>query len=557
MKCRVRNLEADIPMHGDAGSASSTSVLIIGAGPVGLGLATDLGWRGIDCTVLEQGDGTIYHPRANTVNSRTMEFCRRWGIADRVRSAGAPPDFPPTIIYLTSLQGYELARIERPTHGGDKPLPTTPERSQRCNQLWLDPILKEKASSFPSVSLRYRTRYERYEETADGVVATVTHPETGKEERIAAQYLVACCGGASSVRSALGLKMEGIPVLSHHVNVFVRIEKLWEQHHKGKAAFYFFANELGNSPSLIELDGNSLWRLGLNYGEQRTLPDAAEIAGIMRRLIGPDISYEVISTLPWTCRSIVADRWRKGRVLLAGDAVHQHGPAGGFGMNTGMGDAVDLGWKLEAMVRGWGGEALLGSYEAERRPVAKRNVEEATDNMRRRVKPTSLTDIEAASPAGEATRARMREEILRDKTKQFVSDGIALGYRYENSPVIVPDGTSPPPESASTYVQSSRPGGRAPHAFLPDGRSTIDLFGRGFVLLQFGGDAASTEGLRAAASQRGVPFDVERIDDPTIATLYERSFVLIRPDGHVAWRGDGPPSDPGEVMDEVRGALAQ
>ena len=530
-------------------------VLIIGAGPVGLGLATDLGWRGIECMVVEKGDGTVVHPRANTVNSRTMEFCRRWGIADEVRNAGAPPDFPPTILYLTSLQGYELARIERPTHGGHKPLPTTPERSQRCNQLWLDPILRARAASFPAVSLRYKCRFESFSETADGVLATVTDLDTGKPETIEAQYLVACCGGGSPVRDALGLKMEGTQVLSYHLNVFVRIEALWTRHDKGKAAFYFFVTDLGGHPSLIELDGNRLWRLGLNYGSERVSADAVEIDGIMRKLVGPSIPYEVISVLPWTCRSIVADRWRRGRVMLAGDAVHQHGPAGGFGMNTGMGDAVDLGWKLEALVRGWGGERLLDSYQAERRPVAKRNVDEATANMKRVVAPPSLADIEAPGPSGEAARARMREEIVRDKTKQFISDGIALGYRYDDSPIVIRDGTPPPPLSTSEYVQTSRPGARAPHAFLADGRSTIDLYGRGFVLMDLGGrDGAAA--LQRAAASRGVPLTIERITEPAIAAAYERKLVLVRPDGHVAWRGDAVPADALGIIDTVRGAGA-
>ncbi len=534
-------------------TGQETSVLIVGAGPVGLGLATDLGWRGIDCIVVEQGDGTIFHPRANTVNSRSMEFCRRWGIADRIREAGAPPDFPPTIIYLTSLQGYEIARIERPTHGGNKPLPTTPERSQRCNQLWLDPILGEAAMGHPSVNLRYKTRFERFEETADGVIATVTSLESGESETIRASYLVACCGGGSGIARTLGVRMDGIPVLSHHVNVFVRIDDLWNRHDKGKAAFYFFVNEIGSSPSLIELDGSSLWRLGLNYGESRALPDEAEIASIMRRLVGPDVPYEVISALPWTCRSIVADHWRKGRVMLAGDAVHQHGPAGGFGMNTGLGDAVDLGWKLEAIVRGWGGERLLASYELERRPVAQRNVDEATDNMRRQVRPPSLDGIEDDTPEGQALRDAMREDILRNKTKQFLSDGIALGYCYDGSPVICPDHAPAPDGSSSAYVQTSRPGARAPHAFLADGRSTLDLFGSGFVLLDFGAGQADARAFSDVAASRAVPLVVERIDDPAVAALYEHRLVLVRPDGHVAWRGNRGPEDAGKVIDFVRG----
>ncbi len=535
-----------------AAATHHVPVLIIGAGPVGLALAADLGWRGIACLVVEQGDGRIFHPRANTVNSRTMEFCRRWGVADEVLHAGTPPDFPPDILYLTGLQGYQIARIERPTHGGMKPLPTTPERSQRCNQLFFDPVLRALARGFPTVTLRYRCRFESFTTSDDGVIATVRDLASDRVETIAARYLVACCGGGSPVGKTLGVRMEGIPVLSYHLNVFLRIPELWSRHDKGKAAFYMFCDPQLNHPSLIELDGDELWRLGLNLGNSPVPPQSVDIEAAIRRLMGPDIPYEVISALPWTCRSIVADRWRQGPVFLAGDAVHQHGPAGGFGMNTGLGDAVDLGWKLAAMIEGWGDAALLDSYEIERRPVAKRNVDEATENMVRFIDGKDLAPIAEDSARGAALRAQVRAELLSTKTKQYISDGIALGYRYDESPVVWPDGSPPPRLSAMEYVPTSRPGARAPHAFLADGRSTIDLYGKGFVLLSFNG--ADAGALAAAAASRAVPLTVIEIGDAAIAALYERNLVLVRPDGHVAWRGDAAPENPRAVIDLVRGA---
>ena len=528
-------------------------VLIIGAGPVGLGTAIQLGRRGIDCVVVEQGDGTIYHPRANTVNSRTMEFCRQWGIADAVRNAGAPADFSQDILYLTGMQGYPIAHIERPAYGGDKPLPTTPERSQRCNQLFFDPVLRTLVESFPSVELRYQTRFEDFEITGDGGVhATVRDLESDTTEIVQAQYLVSCCGGNSMVPNAIGSSMEGRHGLFHSLNVFLRIPEFWSHHPQGNMAFYFFVGNEGPARSLIELDGKELWRLGLSDRQQRFDIEKTDIDGIIRDVIGHEVPHELISALPWTCHSIVADKWIEGPVYLAGDAVHQHSPAGGFGMNTGMGDAYSLGWILAAQIEGWGGPGLAAAYQAERRPVAQRNVRAATKNIEDRYEDADPVVLRADSDEGAAARQKLGDRIVREKTHQFVSHGIALGYIYEASPIICADGTPPPPDSIGDYTPTSRPGSRAPHAWIDEDRSTIDLFGDGFTLLRFSGDDAGN-GLAAAAAAVGMPFQSITVDDAEVAALYERNFVLVRPDGHVAWRSDTPPDDPARVIDHVRG----
>jgi 2-polyprenyl-6-methoxyphenol hydroxylase-like FAD-dependent oxidoreductase len=530
-----------------------TPVLIIGGGPVGLALAAELGLRGIECLLVEQGNGEIYHPRANTINSRTMEFCRRWGIADKVRNSGAPPDFPLDILYLTSLQGHLVAHIPRPTYGGDKPLPTTPERSQRCNQTFFDPILRELADSFPSVTLRYQCRFEGFVETDKGVTATVRDVATDQAKTIEAQYLVSCCGGQSPVPKALGMQWEGTPVLSHNLNVFLRIPELWNHHDKINAAFYFFVDPEGGNQSLIEIDGNSLWRMGLDFGQEKVVPEEIDIDAKVKRWVGPDVPYEIISALPWTCRSIVADCWQKGRVFLAGDAVHQHSPQGGFGMNTGLGDAVNLAWKLAATLDGWGGPGLLESYQPERLPIARQIVHQATIMQTETVEGENSAVIADDTPEGEEARRVVGADIIRKRTQIFVSDGIVLGASYDPSPIVWDDGTPPPEKSVTTYVPTARAGWRAPHAWVSEGKSTLDLFGRGFVLLAFG-SAADISGLVGAAATRNVPLEVIEISDPAIAALYERKLVLVRPDGHVAWRGDDAPADPLEVIDVVRGA---
>jgi 2-polyprenyl-6-methoxyphenol hydroxylase-like FAD-dependent oxidoreductase len=533
---------------------SEIPVLIVGGGPVGLGLAAELGLRGIGCLLVEQGDGTIYFPRANTVNSRTMEFCRRWGVADAVRHAGTPPGYPSDVVYLTTFQGHEIARITRPTYGGIKPLTTTPEQSQRCNQLWFDPILRNLASGLPGVSLRYQSRFESFEETADGVLATVRDLKMDRLETVFAQFLVACCGGQSPVASRLGIRMEGTRALTYAVNVFLKIPELWNHHDKGKAAFYLFSDAEGFNTILVELDGKELWNLSITQGKTRVPLEAMDLPGFIKRLFGSNVPYEIVSALPWTCHSIVATGFGRGRVQLAGDAVHQHAPTGGFGMNIGMGDATNLGWKLAANIDGWAGPKLLDSYDAERRPVAQRFVNEATQNLTHRFDQDALRLADDDSEDGRMARETLRDDILTNKTKHFVSDGLVLGYRYDPSPIVLPDGTPPPDDSVSRYIPTSRPGSRAPHAWLAEGKSTIDLFGNGFVLLQFGGAAEDIMGLTAAASTRKVPLKVVDVASPEIASLYERRLVLVRPDGHVAWRGDSITVDPLKLIDIVRGA---
>jgi len=533
-----------------------TSVLIVGGGPVGLGLAADLGWRGINCVLVEQGDGTIAHPRANAENARTMEFFRRLGIADKVREAGTPQDYPHTVLYLTALTGFEIARIERPGHGGRAPSAISPERPQRCNQLWLDPILRERAMSFGSVTVRLSCRFETFEQNGAGVVATVHDLAGGGRQKIAADYLVACCGGHSSIPKTLGIAMHGTPALEYNLNIFFRTPELWSQHDKGKAALHFFADAQGIWRTLVQLDGRELWRLSLNGKEYFDNAETVDAAALIAGVVGKPIPHELVSALRWIARDLVADRYRGGRVFLAGDAAHQNTPSGGFGLNTGMGDAADLGWKLAAVIDGWGGEGLLESYEIERKPVAERIVKQATGNfMRDRTRPAH-PKIAENSPEGARARREMGEAIIASQAKVYLTDGTALGNVYDPSPICWPDGSPPVEQSIMEYRPTTRSGARAPHAWLPGGRSTLDLFGRGFVLLRFGEGAPEPGAFEAAFARRNVPFTVVPIADGRIGELYERRLVLVRPDGHVAWRSDMMPDDPLAVVDCVRGAAA-
>jgi 2-polyprenyl-6-methoxyphenol hydroxylase-like FAD-dependent oxidoreductase len=530
-----------------------TPVLIVGGGPVGVALALDLGWRGIECVLVDEleRDGYRTHPRANLINSRTMEFCRRWGVAERVKEVGTPPDYPHTAMYVTAMRGYLIAHIERPAHGGDKAIAFTPEPPQRCNQIWFDPVLRERAEGFPTVALRYRWRFDSFAQDANGVTSSVTDIATGETHQIRSAYLAACCGGRSPIRRRLGIDASEGEVLGAPMSVYFRAKNLWDCHDKGKGVLHFIVGPTGVWATLNSLNGGDLWRVTLHGGAKaHGAPEFLDHKTILTKIVGTEFPYELISISPWVRRKLVTAAYRHGRVFLAGDCAHQNTPTGGYGMNTGMGDAVDLGWKLAGAVRGWAGPKLLDSYDAERRPVALRNVEEATRNFQLRSF-GAIPELVEATPAGDAARRKLGDEILRNTARELLSDGIAMGYRYD-SPAICPDGSAPPPMSVTDYVQTSFPGARAPHAPLGGGRSTLDLFGKSFVLLRLGRDAPGAAPFEEAAKRRGVPFETVNVDDAATRSVYEKKLALVRPDGHVAWRGDTLP-EPDALIARVSG----
>jgi 2-polyprenyl-6-methoxyphenol hydroxylase-like FAD-dependent oxidoreductase len=533
-----------------------TPILIVGGGPVGLALAADLGARGVPCTVIEQGDGPADHPRASVLNARSMEFLRRWGVAEAVRTAGTPEDFPHTALYCTTLSGFEIARIERPHHGGRGPGAESPERAQRCNQIWLDPILRELAAGFDDVTLRFRCRFESYVENSDAVVATVRDLDSGAEERIVAGHLIDCSGGHSPIRQALGIGMSGSSYTGYHLSIFVKAPDLWKHHGMGKAALINFVEPDGLWRNLICLDGRELYRLGIRGKAYYDAPDKVDAERLFTEVVGKRVPHDVISIRRWAARNVVADRYRAGRVMLAGDAAHLNHPAAGLGLNTGLGDVIDLGWKLEAVQAGWAGPGLLDSYEIERRPVGQRNVAHADVSHANDREQTPHPAIADDSPEGERARRALADAIVPAQTRKVITDGLALGYRYDLSPLVVPDGTPAPPDTVTDYHPTARPGSRAPHAWLSEGRSTIDAFGHGFVLMRLGKVAPDPSPIERAFAQRRVPLTVLPIDDPQVAALYECPLVLVRPDGHVAWRGDQSPADPLALADRVRGATS-
>ncbi|WJR80982.1 FAD-dependent monooxygenase [Bradyrhizobium sp. NP1] len=511
----------------------TTSVIIAGAGPVGLALACELGMRGIACTVVERRDGTISLPRMSAVSARNMEFCRRWGIAEEVRTAVWPESHAMDFVYLDNLRGHEFARNKLPPSAARGLLAFTPEGGCHCPQIYFDPILAKHAASYASVTLRYGMRLDDFEETADGVSSTLTDLATERTEVLAGKYLVGCDGPGGMVREKLAIGLGEMRIVAHSVNIFFRSSALASLHDKGWARFYRLIDASGCWAELISIDGRELWRLTVFDDEAFVRdPEAALV-----KMAGTPFPYELLSVMPWERRDVVADAYGHGRVLIAGDAAHQCSPTGGLGMHTGIEEAVNLGWKLSALIEGWGGPQLLASYEAERRPIALRNVAVATRIY------GQIRNIPGQTIGGESGAAL--DEWRKNLGAFSISEEEKMTYTYENSPIVQRD------DADAGAGSRARPGMRAPHAWLADGRSTLDLFGTDLTLLCFEA-SPEIESLVQVAREDGVPLRTVAIDDRKAAALYGAAWVLVRPDGHVAWRSSGV-FDAKAIMSRCRG----
>jgi 2-polyprenyl-6-methoxyphenol hydroxylase-like FAD-dependent oxidoreductase len=518
---------------------ATTSVIIAGAGPVGLALACELGLRGVDCMLIERRDGAITVPKQSMVSSRNMEFCRRWGVATAVRTAVWPESHPRDFVYLDTLRGRELLRIRQPAFAQRDPRDFTPEAPCPCPQIYFDPILAARVQTFGSVKVHYNTGLETFTQDNTGVAAQLTDMTTGATRTVRASYLVGCDGPAGAIRAALGIKLEGLGVVANSVNLFFRSAELASFHDKGWARFYRVIEETGCWAELIPIDGKELWRLTVFDAPL----SAADPEYLLRKMAGGAFPYTMLSVSPWERRDYVAHSYGRDRVFIGGDAAHECSPTGGIGMHTGLEEIMNLGWKLAAMIAGWGGPALLASYEVERRPIAVRNVKLATRSFRAIAGIPGLRGPDDPAP--------WRQEPPRWLS---VPEHLKLQYCYEGSPICAADDAPAPDPEPLQFVPSTRPGARAPHAWLADGRSTLDLFGDGFVLLRLTANPPDAAPLIDAAKARRVPLRAVTLADAELAALYEKPLVLVRPDGHVAWRGDRAPQDAAAVIDRVRGA---
>jgi flavin-dependent monooxygenase StaC len=527
-----------------------TDVLIVGGGPVGLAMALELRYQGIDCIIVEESDGVITHPKVGTVGARTMELCRRWGIAQQLRDAGWPYDHPLDVAWVTSVGGHEIYRLNFPS-AGTRALPSyTPEPEHPCPQHWLLPTLvRSLGGKHPDGLVRLRCRLDSFEQANDGVTAQITYLDSGNTQTVRAQYLVACDGARSPIRKSCGIDAPAYHPTRVFQNILFQAPELPAILGSRQALVFYLVNPKRLRYPLRSMDGRGLYRLTAipkEDGEQRDPEEA------VREALGMDTPIEILSSVQWHLTHRVAEHFRRDRIFFVGDSAHTLSPSGGFGMNTGIADAVDLGWKLAATLKGWAGSQLLDTYEIERRPIAVRNLEEANVNLQRALKRTLADEIMDDSPEGERLRQQMAERMEGDGVrKEFDAPGVHFGFRY-SSDAIIPDDCPPPVNDPHQWTQSSYPGCRAPHAWLETGKSTLDLFGHGFVMMCFQG-LDQVQNLETACQQTGVPLRLSFIKNPEIAKLYERAYVLVRPDGHVAWRGDTLPDDPNILIDRIRG----
>ncbi|WP_395349106.1 FAD-dependent oxidoreductase [Variovorax sp. UC122_21] len=539
-------------------------VLIVGAGPVGLSLAMDLASRGVSTIVCEtRAFAEPPNVKCNHVASRTMEQFRRLGVARKLRDAGLPPEHPNDVVFRTSVTGTELARIPIPcrrdryteTEGPDAWWPT-PEPPHRINQIYLEPILLRHTAALPGVTLLNRTQVGGFTQDAEGVTAIATDLDSGVTRSLRGRYMVGCDGGGSAVRKQMGAKLEGTAVIQRVQSTCIRAPGL-RALIPGKPAWSYYAMNPRRCGTMFAIDGHETWLVHNHLNAEEPEFDSVDRDRSLREIlgVGPDFEYEILSKEDWVGRRLVADRFRNGRVFLAGDAAHLWVPYAGYGMNAGIADALNLAWLLAACVQGWADEGILDAYEAERLPITEQVSQFAMDHAQKMIRARRAvpSNIEAPGPEGDALRADIGQEAYELNVQQFCCAGLNFGYFYTGSPIIVPDGEHVPPAySMGAFTASTVPGCRAPHFWLADGRSLYDAFGPGYTLLRFD-RSADVRALERAADAYRMPLTVLDIDAAVVPPAYAHRLVLCRADQHVAWRGAYVPADVYELVARLRG----
>lgn len=541
-----------------------TDVLVIGAGPVGLTLAMDLAQRGVQVTVLEtRHRGEPPNVKCNHVSARSMEIFRRLGVVRALRDAGLPPDYPNDVSYRTTATGLEITRIHIPcrrdryvdTSGPDGWWPT-PEPPHRINQLFLEPVLFEHAFRQPGVRILNRTELTDFEQDAQGVTARARDLEAGHELNVRARYLVGCDGGRSGVRKAIGATLQGDAVVQRVQSTYIRAPGLIERL-RVPPAWAMFSLNPRRSGNIYAIDGRETWLVHNYLRDDEPDFESVDRDWALRAIMGveADFPYAILSKEDWFGRRLVADRFRDRRVFICGDAAHLWVPYAGYGMNAGIADATNLSFALAAHLQGWAPEGILGMYETERMPITEQVSHFAMNHAhemskRRRGVPEG---VEREDETGARIRAAFGRDVYDLNVQQYCCAGLNFGYYYERSPYIAYDDEAPPAYSMGSFTPSTVPGCRAPHFWLPDGRSLYDAFSPGFTLVRR--DASlDAQPLLDAAAARGVPMAVLDVADAEVPDPYRHPLTLARADTHVVWRGPRIPADAAALVDRIRGA---
>jgi 2-polyprenyl-6-methoxyphenol hydroxylase-like FAD-dependent oxidoreductase len=537
-----------------------TQVVIAGGGPVGMTLALELASHGIRSILAERRATTTSHPKMDLTNGRSMELFRRLGMADKLRAVGVPEDRTLDILWATSAAGHPLHRFPyaprtqlraeiRARNDGTDLL----EPGMRISQIIVEPVLKKSIEENPLIDVRFGYAFEALEQHADSVVVQLRNTATDAIQSVRCKYLAGCDGGGSTVRTRLGIQMEGAHniarvLMVHFKSTAVDVLGKW-------GIAYHLQTGMG---SLIAQDDRETWTLH-SVLAPGTDESALDPAAVLRAFAGRDFDFEILVSNPWSPHQVVAQKYVAGRVVLAGDAAHQFIPSGGYGMNTGIGDAVDVGWKLAAVLNGWGGPGLIASYEQERRPVAIRNREAAQRHfgIRRKIAGQYAAakaegPLDEQSEAGAARRAKLGAVIGDLGNAENECWGIEYGYRYDGSAIVCAGEESLPPLDPLVYSPIPVPGARLPHLFLEDGSALFDHLGREFTLLSIG--AVSAGEFAKSAETLSMPLKVLRLKDASAQRILGNRLILVRPDHHIAWLGPDAPADCMRILKRVTAA---
>ncbi len=539
-------------------------VLVVGAGPVGLTLATDLARRGVQVVIAEiRQFAEPPNVKCNHVSSRSMEHFRRLGVAATLRAAGLPEDYPNDVVFRTAMTGTELTRIPIPCRkdrytaqqGPDTDW-ATPEPPHRINQIYLEPLLLHHAVAQKGLALLNRTQVTDLAQDEAGVTVTLLDLDTQDSRTLRVRYVAGCDGGSSSIRKKIGAKLEGTEVIQRVQSTYIRAPELASLL-PGKPAWCYYAVNTRRCGTAFAIDGHETWLVHNHLHPDEPEFDSVDRDASIRHILGVDANfkYDIITKEDWVGRRLLSNRFRDRRVFLAGDAAHLWVPYAGYGMNAGIADATNLAWLLDAAVKGWGDEAILDAYEAERHPITEQVSHFVMNHAQKMIKARRAVpaNIEDQDPEGEAARALIGAEAYELNVQQFCCEGLNFGYFYEKSPIIAHEAEPAPAYTMGSFTPSTVPGCRAPHFWLDNGASLYDLLGQGYSLLRFD---ANVEVQGFLDSTKKINMPIQLIDlhaQSQVPSAYQHRLILCRTDQHVIWRGDVLEAAHQPLLDVLRG----